>query len=910
MDELQHQSRPAVVSLRETVDINKLRDYMLQGVDRRQKLLEAYVRRHDEQGVLQDDFSTLHMNYYLAPGYGRLLARGPAGQKLTREARAIAFHHASEVDAACCHPRLLRRHLIELSLWNKDDFEMLDLFCDHYKQWRQVLSSYHSIDLSSAKTELIRIFYGGKPSCDLPWLRKLGHEVQVAAQRILSHPSSEPWLQLYSGRSNPEFSRLSAILSFQEASLLDQLRGHDGVTMEVALFDGGYFQAQNLQDDLCLLEACQHVSATVVPVDVKYCPSYLQGFNRRLVRQEVVSIHKLDDVPLQYGNCLLNSIAFIDPACDCRELRDQVRARPDHGLTADDFNRMSINACNQDTLPICLQVVDLEHVLPNLQCPVLCHEADGDAGHWWVFVPADDDLIRIYDCLAPAFIVQTSRASFASATSTFAGLTFFELKSLDSMQCVAPEGDKYHLRGHACLPEHNKVTCPLTKCAVCSAPLMNAEEVHAQVYTLEGVLNVTHVRKRCTRRTCYLRHSYNYVQTGECKANILDPEDAEYIFITTQTGFSKKFLEYHDALQFRGYISMKAIEWAQRNCIWSSDEEQQARWVKSYASARLLLVCLKEFSAMWSNLSPAEKLKKLRGIDIENPLSAASLADYIDWWPTAVMPTRQRNKVTVLCMDGHEKIATQCGDSPPCRGGRPRSNGKVRPFNNGWFMVTSPESNLILAIVEMKEPENNDIALTAVMDLLHHYPNVNAVVYDRACSILSAATKETRLKPIRYWAVDKFHAKGHVGKCPCHPEKILRLKRRLKSVNTSMSEQTFSWFRGYANTFNNMAPQTQRFYVLAYGRRHNIMVSNNDVEHLNQYAAAKKTSQRCKILKRPGSKAYKCAPKRSATSSASTSSFKRPSASSSSLKRPSSSISSASKRSKTSSSSLKRPSAL
>ena len=98
---------------------------------------------------------------------------------------------------------------------------------------------------------------------------------------------------------------------------------------------------------------------------------------------------------------------------------------------------------------------------------------------------------------------------------------------------------------------------------------------------------------------------------------------------------------------------MKAIEWAQRNCICSSDEEQQARWVKTYASARLLLVCLKEFSAMWCNVSPAEKLKKLRGIDIENPLSAATLADYIDWWPTAVMPTRQRNKVTVLCMDSH-----------------------------------------------------------------------------------------------------------------------------------------------------------------------------------------------------------------------------------------------------------------
>lgn len=124
-------------------------------------------------------------------------------------------------------------------------------------------------------------------------------------------------------------------------------------------------------DDLFLLEACQHVSANVVPVEVKYCPSYLQGFNRHFIRQEAVSIYKLDSMPLQYGNCLLNFIAFIDSACDLTPLHGQVQARPGQGLIADDFNRMSISACQQQTPPICLQVVDLERVLPNLQCPLV-----------------------------------------------------------------------------------------------------------------------------------------------------------------------------------------------------------------------------------------------------------------------------------------------------------------------------------------------------------------------------------------------------------------------------------------------------------------------------------------------------------------------------------------------------------
>lgn len=65
-------------------------------------------------------------------------------------------------------------------------------------------------------------------------------------------------------------------------------------------------------------------------------------------------------------------------------------------------------------------------------------------------------------------------------------------------------------------------------------------------------------------------------------------------------------------------------------------------------------------------------------------------------------------------------------------------------------------------IVEMHDPENNDIPLEAVEAILDVFQNVDAVIYDRSCSILNAAKQMSSLKPINFWTLDLFHAKGHV----------------------------------------------------------------------------------------------------------------------------------------------------
>ena len=243
---------------------------------------------------------------------------------------------------------------------------------------------------------------------------------------------------------------------------------------------------------------------------------------------------------------------------------------------------------------------------------------------------------------------------------------------------------------------------------------------------------------------------------------------------------------------------------------------------------------------------------------IDDPLSSRLLQEYDTWWHEQAIPDMITHKVTTVAMDGHVKIATKCCDAPPSRGGRPRKDGHIKLSHNGWFMITDPDTGIILAVSEMREPENNDIALTTLCRTTGVHAHIDCVVYDRACSLLPAAQRMEDLNQVRYWAVDKFHAKGHCESCKCSPYNHVRLSRLLSNVNTSISEQIFSWFRGYASTMNTMNARTHRFYVLVYAKRHNELVIQNEAFHLNPHSAHKKTMKKAQVHARPASSAYAC----------------------------------------------------
>lgn len=314
------QFRPTCATLTETVNLDDLTRYAALETDRRLPLLRSYLRRHASEGEQHGSMSSLKVEYYQAPTYGRLIARGPAGQKLTREAREIAFHGSyGEIDAPCCHPRLLRLQLQSLGLWDLQKYCLLNMFCENYQAWRQVVAKYLEIDIKQAKVELIRIFYGGNPRCDIPWVRKLAHEVQTAATSILGHETSSKWLAHYADRANPEFSRLCSILSFMESDLLDVIRLRTDVRLDVAIFDGGFVRTSTLLDEIALKEACQICQEKFIPMEIKGFSSDVMSFTHGLFRHGLAEAQLSDLLVVDCGNCLLNALASLglDPACFC-----------------------------------------------------------------------------------------------------------------------------------------------------------------------------------------------------------------------------------------------------------------------------------------------------------------------------------------------------------------------------------------------------------------------------------------------------------------------------------------------------------------------------------------------------------------------------------------------------------------
>ena len=103
-----------------------------------------------------------------------------------------------------------------------------------------------------------------------------------------------------------------------------------------------------------------------------------------------------------------------------------------------------------------------------------------------------------------------------------------------------------------------------------------------------------------------------------------------------------------------------------------------------------------------------------------------------------------------------------------------------------------------------------------------------------------------RAKDVKFWAVDRFHAKDTL---PIVHVTLLTSLVSMKAINTSIAEQSFAWFLGYTHTFNSMGPVAQGFFVLAYGRRHNQMVRCKDLRHLNQYSTEKKLRKATRCLK-------------------------------------------------------------
>ena len=159
-------------------------------------------------------------------------------------------------------------------------------------------------------------------------------------------------------------------------------------------------------------------------------------------------------------------------------------------------------------------------------------------------------------------------------------------------------------------------------------------------------------------------------------------------------------------------------------------------------------------------------------------------------------------------------------------------------------MVALPRDGRIVGVQQMFEPENNDVTAATLEKAIVHLKSCDCFILDRNCRAQKALEKRPLLSQIKYYPTTKLHAYGHPAKCKNNPLNILRLKRRLRGVNTMVAEQVFSWFRGFARTLNEMRGSRHTFLVLYYCKRHNELVDAGDKAHLNAYTLSRAKSKK------------------------------------------------------------------
>jgi hypothetical protein len=404
------------------------------------------------------------------------------------------------------------------------------------------------------------------------------------------------------------------------------------------------------------------------------------------------------------------------------------------------------------------------------------------------------------------------------------------------------------------VPSVRIVSTPRTSCICGGLLCASGQDTDAVIYSLAGAEFVKHTSKRCTSKQCRKYFYYNFCTTDEGgRVNTVLLSQVDYLFVTPQTGFEKKFLEYHSMLHFRGYISAGAIAFAAGEVLFSDSNLGEFWWAKTFRDAQFLRMVMQELFEVQKSL--------VYEIIIGDELSAKALRAYDDYMHRVGFLPANPDDVKELCGDGHEKVLVKlcCDDEKPKkRSGPPSSKRSTAfPYNNGWFMAVNPTDGRVLGVQEQFEPENNQVVIDCLNRVLPGLPQCNCFIYDRVCRLAPEIERKELFEQVKYWVVDKFHAHGHSCTCRHSPLTVIRLKRRVSKVNTAISEQVFSWFRNYARTFNEMRKQRHHFLVLYFSKLHNALVDQNKTSYLNPHSTVKQL-----LKSRKNSRSYACTPVR------------------------------------------------
>ena len=110
------------------------------------------------------------------------------------------------------------------------------------------MSDYSILDQKAVKQQLIRIFFGVLPTCDLPFLWKLKDEIEETVNEILAMDKYHKLQQVFAERPNPKFSRFLYVMASKEnemiSNILINIQDKTSADPICLLFDGLVLEAK------------------------------------------------------------------------------------------------------------------------------------------------------------------------------------------------------------------------------------------------------------------------------------------------------------------------------------------------------------------------------------------------------------------------------------------------------------------------------------------------------------------------------------------------------------------------------------------------------------------------------------------------------------------------------------------
>ena len=266
---------------------------------------------------------------------------------------------------------------------------------------------------------------------------------------------------------------------------------------------------------------------------------------------------------------------------------------------------------------------------------------------------------------------------------------------------------------------------------------------------MSGPEKVTVATVRCTSYSCRRTYGPNFYIEQSAKINTLPNVDAagEAIFISPKVGFTVTYLRYHMLLEFRAFASARA----------ALDCSGGGHFREVHGSAIMYFIVLSQYPAASIPMSFA----------IGHEVTSQSIEAYDQYVHNQAFPPSNKRTIHEIVCDGHAKVHVKCTSLHKKHPGKPRANGKRKPYGYGWFMAVDPRTLRVLGVSCLHQPEGNEVMDGILTRLLPKYPKLDGVVLDRACySFLPYAKRTKKFPQVAHWCVDYFHGAKHSDRCP------------------------------------------------------------------------------------------------------------------------------------------------